>query len=101
MSLKLCHDGLGVLTHNQLSLVSGKLIGLHTIEGNAQLIGNKTAEVWNQSEDTDTTCDGSWLSKDIVCRRTDPVTARCCSTTHRYYYRLLSLYQFQSMANLL
>ena len=101
VGLKLCHDILGVLTHNKLGLVSGKLVCLHTVEGYTKLIGNESAEVWNQSEDSDTTSDGSRLGKDIVGRRADPVSTRCSSTTHRYHYRLLGLNQFECMANLL
>ena len=101
VGLHLRHNIIGFLTHNQLGLVSGKLIGLHTIKGYAQLIGNQSAEVWNQAEDTNTTSNSCWLGNDIIGRRTDPVTTRCSSTTHRYHYRFLSLYKFNSMTNLL
>ena len=66
--LHLAHNLLGILTCYQLGFVTGKLVGLHTIEGNAQLIGNQTAEVRNQAEDTNTTSDSGRLGNDIVGR---------------------------------
>ena len=89
--LHVLHDLGIVLAQNEVLLIVGKFVGGDTVEGNAELIGDQTAEVGNQSEDTDTTCDGSWFCEDIVGRRTDPVTTRSCHTAHRHNKGLLGL----------
>ena len=69
------HDIVGILSENHVDLVVGVLIGGHTVEGDTKLVGNESAEVGNQSEDTDAASDGGRFGEDIVGRRTDPVAA--------------------------
>ena len=101
IGLQMLHDLIVVLTQDQVCLVVRELIGSHTVEGDTEFVGYESAEVGDESEDTDTTSDSGRLCEDVVGRRTDPVTARGSHTTHRYHYRLLGLQQFDGMTDLL
>ena len=75
IGLHVLHDLIGILAQNKVGLIVGKLVGGHTVESYTEFVGNESAEVRNQSEDTDATCNRCWLSENVVGRRTDPVTS--------------------------
>ena len=95
------HDLIVVLTQDQVCLVVRELISSHTVEGDAEFVGHESTEVGDESEDTDTTSDSGRLCEDVVGRRTDPVAARGCHTSHRHDHGLLGLQQFDGMTDLL
>ena len=60
------HNLVVVLSKDEILLIVSKLIGGHTVEGDTEFVCNQPAEVGNQTEDTDTSCDGGGLCEDIV-----------------------------------